>query len=272
MSLLQSHFGLALPPFDTTEPPELLPRQKEILDILLVHAHQGGLCLLTGDIGTGKSAVKRALVEHDPKRLVAPVLNRSLHNYSAILRLLCEAFGVDPAGSPHACERRLIAHAHKLHRAGKMLVPIIDDAQLLAIDTLRRLRLLLDDFPRNHNLVLIAQPELLGTLGLRINEDIRSRLTFSAALQKLDEDAMSVFLTRELDRCGLAHSSIEEAAFGLIVRHAEGVLRHARNLALGALLEAAHARAKTVGLDHINAVLLQPHWRARHHPGAGDEA
>ena len=122
--------------------------------------------------------------------------------------------------------------------------------------------------------MLIAQPELLGALALRINEDIRSRLTFSAVLEKLDEDAMGAFLLGGLDRCGLAHSVFDEPAFNLVVRQAEGILRHGRSLAVGSLLEAAHARAKTVGLDHVNRVLLQPHWRARRDRGsaAGEEA
>ena len=38
-----------------------------------------------------------------------------------------------------------------------MLVPIIDDAHLMPADCLRKLRLLCEDFPRSHNLVLIGQ-------------------------------------------------------------------------------------------------------------------
>jgi len=38
---------------------------------------------------------------------------------------------------------------------------------------LRRLRLLLEDFPKNHCLVLVAQPELLSCLALTVNEDLK---------------------------------------------------------------------------------------------------
>jgi hypothetical protein len=34
-----------------------------------------------------------------------------------------------------------------------------------------------------------------------------------------------------------------------------------RNLCLGALLEAVRDHTKTVDLEQINRVLLQPHWR-----------
>ena len=52
-----------------------------------------------------------------------------------------------------------------------MLVPIIDDAHLMPSDSLRKLRLLFEDFPKSHNLVLIGQPTLMHTLTLSINEE-----------------------------------------------------------------------------------------------------
>ena len=58
------------------------------------------------------------------------------------------------------------------------LVPIIDDAHLMPSDCLRKLRLLFEDFPRSHNLVLIGQPPLMQALCLSINEEIRSRVTY----------------------------------------------------------------------------------------------
>ena len=56
------------------------------------------------------------------------------------------------------------------------------------VDALRRLRLLFEDFPKNHNLILVAQPQLLSNLQLIVNEDIKSRVTYSALLPKLAPD------------------------------------------------------------------------------------
>ncbi len=49
----------------------------------------------------------------------------------------------------------------------------IDDAHLMPADCLRKLRLLSEDFPRSHNLVLIGQPPLLQSLSLTVNEENR---------------------------------------------------------------------------------------------------
>jgi type II secretory pathway predicted ATPase ExeA len=263
--MIRSHFGLDRNPF-AREGRQLLPRQQEVLETLRVHCQQGGLCVIVGEPGTGKSAIKDALRQHDPKRMLTPVVNRTLHTYHSTLRILCEAFQIDTEGLDFSCERRLIEEAQRINHAGKMLVPIIDDAHLMSLDALRRLRLLFEDFPKNHNLVLIAQPGLLTKLSLSVNDDIKSRVTYSALLEKLAPDDIRRFILDELDHVALAHSTFTDDALGLIVRSTEGVLRAARNLSIASLLEAVRDRTRTVDLKQVNRVLLQPHWRTQHDP------
>ena len=76
--MIRSPFGLQRNPFDS-ETLTLLARQQEVFDILRVHTQQGGLCLVLGEPGTGKSILKQALLNHDPKRRITPVVNRTLH-------------------------------------------------------------------------------------------------------------------------------------------------------------------------------------------------
>lgn len=259
--MIREHFGLDRSPF-AAEQIDLLEHQQTVLDMLMVHAQQGGLCLVLGEPGTGKSVIKRALMERDPKRMVTPVVNRTLHTYSNTLRILCDAFQVEYDGGRDCyAEKMLVQHAFKLYRGGKMLVPIIDDAHLMPAESLRKLRLLFEDFPRTHNLVLIALPQLLHTLTLAVNEEIRSRVTYSVVLKRLAPDAVHAFLLDQFTRAGLGHHVFTEDALALIVRSADGLMRRARNIALGALVEAVRDRTRTVGLDQVNHVLTQPHYR-----------
>jgi type II secretory pathway predicted ATPase ExeA len=258
--MIRAHFGLDQNPFARNDL-SLLCQQQEIFDTLRVHCQQGGLCVVVGEPGTGKSVVKQALCEHDKKRMLTPVVNRTLHTYHSVLRILCEAFQIDTEGRDFRCERRLIEEADRINHSGKMLVPIIDDAHLMGVDALRRLRLLFEDFPKNHNLVLIAQPRLLTQLSLSVNDDIKSRVTYSVLVKKLAPDDLSDFVLAELDKVALAHSTFTPEALDLIVRSSEGVLRRARNLCVGTLLEAVRDRTKVVDLKQVNRVLLQPHWR-----------
>lgn len=144
-----------------------------------------------------------------------------------------------------------------------MLVTIIDDAHLMEMASLRKLRLLLEDFPKNHNLILVGQVELLANLDLSVNQDIKSRVTYSVITRRLDDDRMRDFIYRELDRIGLAHSTFTTAATELIVRSADGVLRRCRNLCISSMLEAVRASTRTIDIDLINRVLIQPHWQSQ---------
>jgi MSHA biogenesis protein MshM len=126
---------------------------------------------------------------------------------------------------------------------------------------LRKLRLLFEDFPKNHNLVLLGRPNLLAALDLGVNQDIKSRVTYSVITKRLNPDDMRDFILRELDRVGLPHNTFSRPAVDLIIRSADGVLRKARNLAVGCLIEAIRCANKTVDIDNVNRVLLQPHWQ-----------
>jgi len=258
--MIRSHFGLKRNPFDTAEC-ELLKHQQNVLDMLLVHAEQGGLCLVLGEPGTGKSIIKQALVSHDTKRMITPVVNRTLHTYTNTVRILCEAFQIDFDGRDARCERLLLDEAFRLHRNGKTLIPIIDDSHLMSAESLRKLRLLFEDFPRSHNLVLIGQPSLLHTLSLSVNEEVKSRVTYSVVLPKLAPEDVESFLLCQFERAGLGRNTLTEDALALLVRSADGILRHARNLAVSSLIEAVRDQARTVDIKHVNRVLTQPHWR-----------
>jgi type II secretory pathway predicted ATPase ExeA len=258
--MIRSHFGLSRNPFES-DAITLLPHQQDIFDILRVHAQQGGLCLVLGEPGAGKSVLKQALMAYDPQRMITPVVNRTLHTYHNTLRILCEAFQIEFDGRDHHCERLLVQEAFRLHRTGKLLVPIIDDAHLMPSDCLRKLRLLFEDFPRSHNLVLIGQPPLMQALRLSINEEIRSRVTYSVILPRLAPEAIERFILDQFDQAGLGHNTFTQDAMALVVRSCEGLLRRARNLCISALIEAVRSQTRTVELSHVNRVLVQPHWR-----------
>ena len=226
--MIRAHFGLERSPF-TQDNPSLLAHQQEVFDTLRVHCQQGGLCLVVGEPGTGKSIIKTALVQHDPKRLITPVVNRTLHTYHSVLRILCEAFQIDTDGWDVRCEKRLIEEAQRINHAGKMLAPIIDDAHLIEVHDLRRLRLLFEDFPKNHNLILVAQPGLLTQLALTPNHDIQSRVTYSVLVPRLAPDDMTNFILAQLDAVAMPHATFTADALSLIVRSSEGYLRRARN-------------------------------------------
>jgi MSHA biogenesis protein MshM len=258
--MIRAFFGLSKNPFELTDI-ELLKHQEEVYETLKVHSQQGGLCLVMGEPGTGKTVLKEALKERTDKRTIVVSVARTLHTYTNTLKVLCQAMNVDENGIQFKCERRLIEQAYALHREGKSLITIIDEAHLMEMQTLRKLRLLFEDFPRNHNLILVGQTEMLANMSMRINEDLKSRITYSTTLKKLNPEDIEEFICIQLDKVGLGHNTFSEEALGLIVRSASGFLRRTRNLCLSCLLEAVRAQSRTVSLEMVNRVLIQPHWR-----------
>ena len=72
---------------------------------------------------------------------------------------------------------------------------------------------------------------------------------------------MEKFILQELDKATLGHNTFSQDAVSLIVRSADGYLRRCRNICISCLIEAVRARSKTINLDSVNKVLVQPHWR-----------
>ena len=258
--MIRAWFGIDSDPF-SLENIVLLKQQQDVYDTLKVHCNQGGLCLVMGEPGTGKSVIKEALRQKADKRMVVVAVNRTMHTYSNTLKILCGAFSIDQDGLHVSCEKRLIEQAYSLNREGKSIVTIIDEAHLLDIDVMRKLRLMFEEFPKNHNLILFGQTDLLSKMSLKVNEDIKSRITFSTVMLKLISDDIEAFVMAQLDKCGLGHNVFTEEATLLITRSSDGILRRIRNLALSSMLEAVRARTKSIGIDIVNKVLIQPHWR-----------
>ena len=183
--MIRSFYGLTQNPFDLREL-ELLPQQQEIHDTLKVHCQQGGLCLVLGVPGTGKSVIKQSLQRLPENQHLVATVARTLHTYTNTVKILCDAFRIEFESSAFKCERRLIEQAFSLNHAGKSLTTILDDAHLMDLANLRKLRLLFEDFPKNHNLVLIGRPSLLAALDLGVNQDIKSRVTYSVITKRLE--------------------------------------------------------------------------------------
>jgi type II secretory pathway predicted ATPase ExeA len=169
--MIRTYFGLTQNPFTIDEHPTLLAHQQRHFDILKVHSQQGGLCLILGEPGTGKSVLK------------------------------------------------------------------------------------------NHNLILIGQPQLNTTLQLRHHFDFKNRITYSAKIDTLAPTALTDYIHTQLDRVQLPHRTFTEDAIALILRASEGTLRAVKNLCTSALIEAVRDQTKTVDLKQVNTVLMQPHWR-----------
>lgn len=258
--MIKSLHGITKEPFlrnDMT----LLSQQKAILDIIKIHASQGGFSVVVGEPGVGKSVLKEHIEAlANPRDTTVVSCSRTMHTYLQILGQMAESFKIEVP--ERQLEKELIKAAFEHVRQQKTLYIVIDEAHLLDMAVLRKLRLLFEQFPRKHNLVLFGQRELLHYLSLNVNQDIKSRITYSAAIKPLSPDDLERYIVKELEAVRMGINTFDPAAIEVIVRSAQGNLRLCRNLCYGSLIDAARETQKIVAIAHVNAVLVQPHWRS----------
>ena len=73
---------------------------------------------------------------------------------------------------------------------------------------------------------------------------------------------MMSFIQDELAAVELSPNTLNEGALELMVRSVQGNLRLCRNLGYGALVETCRHGQRQVGIQQVNDVLIQPHWRS----------
>jgi len=258
--MIKATFGITKEPF-IRDKLSLMTQQQDIFDIVKIHSQHGGFSVIIGNPGVGKSVLREHFESLGSERDIEVIsISRTMHTYTKILIQLAEAFKIDVPANQLEQELIQVAYAHISSR--KTLYTLIDEAHLLDMNVLRKLRLLFDKFPKKHNLVLFGQKDLLYYLSMNVNEDIKSRIIYSKTLKPLHDGDIERYIMSELDTVGLGHNTIEEASVDLIQRSVQGNLRLCRNLCYGSFIEACQDSKRTVTIAHVNNVLVQPHWRS----------
>lgn len=258
--MIKASFGLTKEPFNRGDF-TLLAQQRKIADIIKIHSQHGGFSVIIGNPGVGKSVLREHIEALGNERdTVVVSFSRTMHTYINILKQLAEAFKIDVPAK--ALEKELIHTAHRHIRDRKVLYTLIDEAHLMDMSVLRKLRLLFERYPKKHNLVLFGQRDLLYYLSMNVNEDIKSRITYSENIFALNDPDLEQYILTELEAVGLGHNTFDSAAIELILRSVQGNLRLCRNLCYGSLIDACRQSKRIVSTTHVNSVLVQPHWRS----------
>ena len=250
-------FRLTRDPFSISPDPRYLfmshSHHEALAHLMYGTRSSGGIVVLTGEIGAGKTTVCRCFLDQVPDNCsVGYIFNPKLR-VSELLRAICEEFHiVVPRNEGYIVGKKdyidaINRHLLEAHAQGRNNVLVIDEAQNLAVDVLEQLRLLTNLETSERKLlqiILIGQPELRDILARPDLEQLAQRVIARYHLGALTEQETASYIQHRLSTAGLATTSpFQQPHMQLIHQLTRGIPRRINLLCDRALLGAyAHGR------------------------------
>lgn len=267
--MYHQYFGLNEAPFSIAPNPVYLfmsRRHKEALAHLLYGVnHGGGFVLLTGEVGTGKTTVSRALLKQLPQNTdLAYILNPTLSAIE-LLATICDELDVKGVQDKTSL-KELSDGLHKFllenHAKARNTVLIIDEAQHLDFNVMEQIRLLTNletDEKKLLQIVFIGQPELNELLANPELRQLAQRITARFHIEPLTQSETQAYIRHRLMVAGMpaSHSLFSVAAVKMIHRSCDGIPRLINVVCDRALLGAYTHNRPMVDVDIARAAISE---------------
>lgn len=202
--------GLREHPFSITADPSFLylsKKHREALSHMIYGIRERkGFIEITGEIGTGKTTLCKALLRHlDPTTKTALILQPALSEFQ-LLQSVVQDFGLNPMKANrfhlfHQLNQFLLEQA----ALGHNLVLIIDEAQNLSLRILEEIRMLSNletDKTKLIQIILVGQPQLREKLALPALEQLRQRIGVRYHVTPLDREEVCTYIDHRLRVAG----------------------------------------------------------------------
>ena len=263
--MYEGYWGLREKPFRKTPDPRYLflnDTYEEALERLLFAVEELELALLTGEVGSGKTLLTRALADRVGDRYeVGMILNPRL-SPKQFLRATARELGVKEP-RPHTND--LLDQIHdrllELDGQGRAALLIVDEAHLIpGRATFEEIRLLTNFQLDDRNLVaivLVGQPELRERLCRRAYRALTQRIGASFHLVPLGAEETAKYVRHRLAVAGATRAIFTEEAIAGLHAGARGIPRVVNHLATQALLEGMARGASVVDAAIVATVAAE---------------
>jgi general secretion pathway protein A len=265
------YYGLQDIPFSLTPDPRFLyftASHKEVMANLHYGIQHGkGLIVVTGEVGTGKTTMLRAMLA----RLDRSVLTANIFNPGLTVPEFYEHVVADFDLGPYTSKSDLLMKLGRTlmmrHSRGLRTVVILDEAHGLSRELMEEVRLLLNFetyTEKQLQILLVGQPELRAALNRPELRQLKQRISLRCEIKPLKADEVSAYIRTRLKVAGAARLDLFTAnAIALIFRASEGIPRLINNLCDNALLTGFAMNARLITSQIVAEVaesldLLQP--------------
>lgn len=272
-------YNLRENPFNVTSDPSFLylsPTHTEALDHLRYGIEQRkGFLAITGEIGSGKTTLCRALINRlDASVKVALILNSVLPE-TQLLEAITDDFGITPGKRTKGALIRTINKflLDQVSR-GNNAVLIIDEAQNMRASTLETVRMLSNLETEKEKLlqiVLVGQPQLRDKLNAPGLEQLRQRIAVRFHVRALSRTEVAGYIRHRLKVAGSNGDLLFEAnAIDAICNYSRGIPRLINVLVDRALLKGFVREAFVIDGDNVRQCIKELEGVAVE-PVAGEE-
>lgn len=256
------HFRLTELPFSIAPNPRYLylsrQHREALAHLLYGIGVGGGFVVLSGEVGTGKTTLCRALLEQLPEDVdIALIFNPRL-NSRELLAGICDELHI-PYSGPKASLKQLIdalnRHLLDAHARGRRVIVLIDEAQNLRFDVLEQVRLLTNletNQTKLLQIILVGQPELNQILDRPQLRQLAQRITARYHLDPLSLTETGDYIRHRMAVAGASDRIFSAMAIRAIHRLARGIPRLINLIADRALLG-----AYTLGKPRVNAPIAR---------------
>jgi type II secretory pathway predicted ATPase ExeA len=240
------YFGLREKPFRKTPDPRYLYRSEvheEALEQLLFAVEEMELALLTGEVGSGKTLLTRALVDQvGDSHEVGMIVNPRLPPRQFLSTVAAELGVIEPRYRSNELLDQIHERLLALDEAGRPALLIVDEAHLIpGRATFEEIRLLTNFQLDDRNLiavVLVGQPELRARLERKAFRPLTQRIGADFHLRPLDAAEAAGYVRHRLSVAGGPAELFSDGAVERLHQASAGIPRVLNHLATQALLEA----------------------------------
>lgn len=267
--MYSDQYGLTGRPFQLTPDPrfyfESATHKKAMASLDYGLAQGGGIVIVTGEAGTGKTTLAGHLMETlDPDQVNAVRIVSNRGEGDDVLTMTAAAFGL-PAESTGKAQLldRIKTFAADRARTGQRTLLIIDEAQNLAATSLEELGMLADFQAGGKpaiQIFMLGQPELRERLNDPAQfEQLRQRVIATHHLTALTADEVRAYIRHRMSLVGWTGApAFEESAFASVYRYSGGNPRKINNLMARALLTASLEGAVSIDGAMVDTALADP--------------
>ncbi|MCF7488486.1 MULTISPECIES: ExeA family protein [Vibrio] len=232
--MYKEYFGFVEMPFSIVPNSRYLflsQRHQEAMQNLQAGLGEGGgFAMLTGEVGTGKTTVAKAMLSSlDNQTQAGLILNPTFSN-TDLLEAICDEFEVEYPEQASLKQLSQAIHHFLLdsHAEGIQTLLVIDEAQHLAADVLEQLRLLTNletDSRKLLKVLLVGQPELQQHLQTTQLRQLAQRITGRYHLLPLNTEETGKYIAFRLETAGGEQMLFSNRSIKLIAQYTHGIPR-----------------------------------------------